>query len=79
MAEVEKSAERKCANPECRAKITQCFGFVLCRDFLALVAGSIAASDIRELCGKCALRFQDPTSPLQPTHPLRIEEIETWR
>jgi hypothetical protein len=37
----------------CKTPIAECMGFVLARDFLALLRGEHIA--VREICGKCVL------------------------
>jgi hypothetical protein len=41
----------------CDGHITGCFGFVIARDMLEYYEGKRRAEDIRELCGRCVLRF----------------------
>ncbi len=44
----------------CRDPITECFGFVLARDFLAAVRGELESKPPRELCGGCGLMLMQP-------------------
>ena len=46
---------RFCSNPECRAPILECMGFVKAGDFLEFATGVRPQEDVRELCGKCGL------------------------
>ena len=49
---------RKCFNPECNKPINLANGFVLCRDFLDFLDGKISGVKVRELCGKCIVKFE---------------------
>jgi hypothetical protein len=46
---------RQCVR--CGTPIEGCMGFVLARDFLAVLEGKIPPESVREICGKCALFF----------------------
>jgi hypothetical protein len=56
---------RVCANPTCRKPLSACFGFVVARDFLADLAGTRPATEVRELCGLCVFRFEDQWEKLE--------------
>lgn len=61
---------RKCI--KCNAKITSCMGFVFARDFLS------QKKNIREICGKCALKAIDNINIINYhcTDPIKKEENE---
>jgi len=58
---------RRCMT--CEAAIENCNGAVLPRDICAALAGQIPWTEIRELCGACALTFD---SRACPPHPLGL-------
>lgn len=49
----------------CNKTITECNGFVLARDYLDAIAGKVSWYRIRELCGKCVLKFENRFLDLQ--------------
>ena len=51
----QKMNERRCVR--CGVEIKDCFGFVLARDFLAVIEG-LRVDIPRELCGRCVLVSQ---------------------
>lgn len=57
--------ERKCVF--CFTLIEECMGGVVAGDFLKLVAGLITPTEVREVCGKCAL-VRNPEELEQSTH-----------
>ena len=48
------SNQRQCIGPGCRTVIHECSGFVLARDFLAVLEGTRTETP-RELCKNCAV------------------------
>lgn len=60
-----KSVVRQCL--KCQTPISECFGFVIARDILPVLAGK-ATHQPRELCGRCQARFL--------VNPQTIQEIE---
>ena len=50
---------RRCVNPDCSRPISECNGFIVARDFLAFLEKQLSAQEVRELCGRCILKYSN--------------------